>query len=243
VLALVFASTDPAIAVVGQRLHLGRGKANPPLNAGLERCIEADARRVLAAGAWIAETYEIGSAAVSVLLEPIVPPIRLLICGIGEEAIALSRLAKQLGWHVTFADPRLDPLESIPTSDCVLDAEPDEMLSAARMPGGFAAVIMTHRLNQDAELLAELLPSRARYIGVLGPRRRLHALREMVADRSISPDQFAKVHGPAGLNIGAKTPEEIALSIAAEITAVFAGRHVQARFAEVRRGEKRVKRV
>jgi xanthine dehydrogenase accessory factor len=224
VLALVFGSTDPAIACVGERLHLGPGKPNASLDEDLEPRIMADARAVLAAGRWMAPTYEIGSAQVSVLLEPIVPPIRLLICGVGEEAFALSRLAKQIGWHVTIADPRLDPLDSIPTADRVLDSQPGELLSAAEMPGEFAAAIMTHRLSQDAELLAEILPSQARYVGVLGPSRRLRILLESIADRSISPEHFGKVHGPAGLDIGGEAPEEIALSIAGEIAAVFANR-------------------
>jgi xanthine dehydrogenase accessory factor len=224
VLALVFGSTDPAIARVGERLHLGRGERNAQLNEELQQRVEADAREVFAAGRWMVSTYEIGPAQVSVLLEPIVPPIRLLICGIGEEAFALSRLAKQLGWHVTFADPRLDPLDSIPTADRVLDSPPGEVLSAAQISGEFAAVIMTHRLLQDAELLAEILPSRARYIGVLGPSRRLQLLKESIADGLVSPEQFSKVHGPAGLDIGGEAPEEIALSIAAEIAAVFADR-------------------
>ena len=224
VLALVFASTNPAIALVGERLHLGRSERNAPLDAELERRIEADARRALVSGKWLTETYEIGSAVVGVLIEPIVPPIRLLLCGIGEEAHALSRLAKQFGWHVTFADPRLDPFDSIPTADRVLDSAAGEMVAAAKMPGDFAAVIMSHQLLQDAEVLAELLPSRARYIGVLGPRRRLQTLLEKIADRPIPPDQLAKIHGPAGLDIGGETPEEIALSIAAAIAAVFASR-------------------
>ncbi|HEX4123580.1 MAG TPA: XdhC family protein [Tepidisphaeraceae bacterium] len=249
VVALIYESTDPAIARVGDRIHLrppdllskrrdprhaaaqppdfflgGNPAAAPRRSAGLRRIIQADARRILATQRWMSATYEIGSAEVRVLLEPIVPPIRLLICGIGEEARALSHLAKQLGWHVTLADPRLDGARPIGDADRTLDCRPDELIAAAQMPGEFAAVIMTHRLLQDAELLAELLPTRARYIGVLGPQRRLQLLLDTLPGQKISPRQLAKIHGPAGLDIGGEMPAEIALSIAAEIAAVFAGR-------------------
>lgn len=144
-------------------------------------------------------------AAEGVLHEYLPPPIAVVACGDGPDTAPLVDLATALGWHARAVgkDAHLGALD--PRS---------------------AAVVMTHHYARDLALLEELLPSSAGYVGVLGPRARTERL---LADARASGvhvgDQArARLHAPVGLDIGAETPQEIALAIAAEVRAVFAGR-------------------
>jgi xanthine/CO dehydrogenase XdhC/CoxF family maturation factor len=121
------------------------------------------------------------------------------------------RLAEQLGWHATQVrgDAQHTGLDAAPAPD-------------ART----AAVVMEHNYERDLALLRELLPSSAGYVGILGPRRRTEQLLADLRARDVFPTdaQVARLHGPVGLDIGAESAEEVALAIAAEVQAVFAGR-------------------
>lgn len=158
----------------------------------------------------------------SALLETIAPPLPLTLFGAGDDAVPLASLANGLGWRVTLVDPRPDfaSLERFPLADEVLCLRPGAM---PEMASEAVAMVMTHNFIRDKELLRALLPLHLRYLGILGPRSRTDRLLADLAEEGMVLDsaELACLHGPAGLDIGAETPEEIAVSIIAEIQAVL----------------------
>ncbi|MEO8621289.1 MAG: XdhC family protein [bacterium] len=161
--------------------------------------------------------------------EVIRPATRLVICGGGTDAIPLARLAKMMGWHVTIVDHRsaFATTTRFPGADemvCVnLTHDADALHAHVPVDARTSAVVMAHSANHDRAYLNAMLDAGAGYIGVLGPRRRTA---ELLGTRLSNPDaEFpSAVHSPVGLDLGAETPDEIALSIVAEIAAVSAGR-------------------
>ncbi|RYG70511.1 XdhC family protein [bacterium] len=158
-------------------------------------------------------------------VETIEPALPLLVFGAGADVVPLAALGKILGWNVQIRDLRAPS----PARQVMVEASylaPDSMLEKLQVPTGAACVIMTHNFLHDLELLKVLLSSKADYIGILGPRRRTVELLEKLGSDTLLPGmtpseaQLEKLHGPIGLDLGAETPEEIALSIVAEIQMV-----------------------
>lgn len=158
-------------------------------------------------------------------IEFVAPPPALFVFGAGDDAQPLVELAGMLGWHTTVADGRsqLARPERFPRAAVVTGL--DEALHQAPGPDD-AAVIMTHSYEQDRKLLRMLLPRDAKYLGILGPRRRTERLAADIAPeiRLTVAECMARLHTPVGLDLGGHFPAAIALSIAAELQAVFAGR-------------------
>ncbi len=230
VTATVFRA-DPGTGIaIGDRLAVdGNGVTEGELTSSeLGDLISLDAADCLSRDSSCAHTYTLRSAEVEVFFEVIRPPHRLIVFGAGFDAIPLIRAAKGLGWHVTLVDQRASfahqPAFSI--ADEVIVAPPRKALALLRLTENTAVVVMNHNFSEDLIVLDELLPSPVRYIGVLGPRARAEKLLAEV-DRHSSlpaPDQFARLHAPIGLDIGADNPEEIAIATIAQIVAAFAGR-------------------
>jgi len=154
------------------------------------------------------------------LVEEIEPAISLLICGSGPDAAPLASQALLLGWNVEVVARRAGAAVVRRFEDLGITLRaPDDIASLARS-GRTAAVVMTHRFLDDLEMLTRLAPARLAYLGVLGPKERTRRLEQALASDGI---QISTAHAPAGLDIGAETPEEIALAIAAEIHACFTG--------------------
>jgi xanthine/CO dehydrogenase XdhC/CoxF family maturation factor/GTP:adenosylcobinamide-phosphate guanylyltransferase len=157
------------------------------------------------------------------LVETLQPPAPLWIFGAGADAAPLATLASALGWTVEAVDLRAQ-LPGRPMHLPSRSIAP-ERLSELDISPRAACVVMTHNFLHDLAALRFLLGTPARYIGVLGPRARteelLAALRK---EMTVSREQIARIYAPVGLDIGAETPEEIALSIMAEIHAVTTGR-------------------
>jgi len=156
--------------------------------------------------------------------------IRVLVCGGGTDAIPVVRLAAAVGWLVTVVDhrPTFATTKRFPDAERVLQLdmvrEPASLAASLRLDRYTAAVSMAHAATHDRAYLHALLgvPS-LRYLGVLGPRRRTMELLDgasNVAAGTLPPNVYA----PIGLDLGAETPDEIALSIVSEIAAVLAGR-------------------
>lgn len=157
-----------------------------------------------------------------VFVEYIGPPPALVIFGAGHDAIPVARIAKELGWHVTVADgrPAYARVERFPLADRVVLTDSGNPLAGIEIDRETCVVLMTHNYPGDGKLLQGILPARPRYLGLLGPKRRTERLFEEIG---VSPGAD-HVHAPVGLDIGAETPEAIALSIVSEIQAVLAGR-------------------
>ncbi|MGC1156855.1 MAG: XdhC family protein [Acidobacteriaceae bacterium] len=160
-------------------------------------------------------------------VEAIAPPPAVFIFGAGDDTLPLADFAWSLGWHVTIADNRsnLARPERFPRADRVstLDA------AVAHIAPADAAVIMTHSYEQDRETLRALLPRDIKYIGLLGPRRRTDRLLDEIAPTIglTVAECMARLHTPVGLDLGGHSPASIALAIAAELQAVFAGREAR----------------
>jgi xanthine dehydrogenase accessory factor len=161
-----------------------------------------------------------------VFAEVLGPPPRLLIFGAVDLAEELSRAAKGLGWRTVVADARarFATTERIPSADELLVAWPEEVLQRFEPDDRTAVVVLTHEDRWDVPALAGALASDAFYIGALGSRRTQERRREQLLETGISEEQLARLNGPAGLDLGAGTPAETAVSIVAEILAVRAGR-------------------
>lgn len=157
-------------------------------------------------------------------LERIDPPVRLVIFGAGYDAIPLVQLAEQLGFRVTVVDHRPAYLtrERFANADQLLLAHPAELSQKIHFQPGSFVVIMTHNYLHDLEILKFALQSESPYIGQMGPRERTQELLAEIEQEigPLSMERLARVHAPIGLDLGAETPEEIALSILSEILAV-----------------------
>jgi xanthine dehydrogenase accessory factor len=175
---------------------------------------------------------------VRAFVEVLEPRPRVLVCGAGHDAIPLVRHVSLLGWRVTVADDREAFLtqERFPEATDFLHTEPEKVADGAQVDRRTHAVVMTHNFVRDLGYLRSLLGTDAAYIGMLGPRARLDRLLENLARDDVRPTErdLAKLHGPAGLDVGAEGPEEIAAAIVAEILAVRRGR--EAGFLRDRRG-------
>lgn len=165
----------------------------------------------------------------ALFLQMIAPPPALVIFGAGDDAQPLARLAHELGWHVTVADPRpaFATPERFPTADTCVVAPADTLVGRVAPDSHALAVVMTHHYVHDLPILRDLLPRPLGYLGLLGPRKRAdRILQDIVAGGlELSSAQRARLHAPVGLDLGADSPEQVALSIVAEIQATLSGRN------------------
>jgi xanthine/CO dehydrogenase XdhC/CoxF family maturation factor len=163
-----------------------------------------------------------------ILIEVVLPPPRLLVFGAGPDAVPVVRIANELGWEAIVVDwrPAYARPESFPEAGDVVLCEAECVGESVEVDEATAALVMTHHYLHDRSLLRFLLPSTVRFIGILGPRKRTDLLLGDLREEGVSltPEQLERLHGPAGLDIGAEAPEQIALALVAEIQAVLAGR-------------------
>ncbi len=163
----------------------------------------------------------------TVLIEAMLPPIALTIFGAGQDAQPLAHFAKALGWFTTVIDMRPDHANTrrFPMVDRVSNNTFDQPLTQIPLNKEAVIVVMSHSLPQDQAVLAALLKPGIffRYLGILGPTLRTHKILDAIGPeswRSIERHQ-PHVSFPIGLNIGADSPDEVALAIVAEIQAVL----------------------
>ena len=200
----------------------------------LRATVAEDAAETLRKGQALRTTYTLSRGRADVLIEHVEPPLRLLIFGEEHDVGPLVRQAALLGWEsvVVGGSPVPTLEEEFPDAGDHVSLPHAEQVSTQVAPVGAcdAAVAMTHNYIRDRAVLRFLLRSEVGYVGALGARSRLDRLAEDFADGDTPADRAAReamadgrLHAPVGLDIGAETPEEIALSIAAEVQAVFAG--------------------
>ncbi len=155
-----------------------------------------------------------------VFVHPFNPPLRLAIVGAVHIAQRLASLARDLGYAVTVIDPRTGFLTEARFPRVELDASwPDEALRRFEPDRRSAVVTLSHDPKIDEPALAVALRAPCFYVGALGSRRTQEKRRERLRASGLSEAELARIHGPVGLDIGARSPGEIALSIAAEMTA------------------------
>jgi xanthine/CO dehydrogenase XdhC/CoxF family maturation factor len=195
--------------------------------------IREDALEILAGRRSSIRSYEAGTRRTEVFFDVIRPPRPLVVFGAEQDAVPLVHLARMLGWHVTVVDARArDATRArFAEADEVVLCRAEETAARVSLTEETAAVVMTHNYPIDVELLRALLPSPVRYLGILGPKQRTSKLLEEIGGDASSTSRggaadsrHARLHSPIGMDIGAETPEEIALSIISEINAVCAAR-------------------
>ena len=164
----------------------------------------------------------------SVLYQFIPPSIQLVIVGGGNDAQPLTAMASLLGWDIIVVDgrPAYATQQRFPKANRVSVTKPSDILSAVEVDEQTAIVLMTHNFNYDVAALQQLINLNCKYIGTLGPKNKLNKMIEILRENGheISDEKLENIYGPVGLDIGAETSEEIALSIISEIKAVFTQR-------------------
>jgi xanthine dehydrogenase accessory factor len=160
-----------------------------------------------------------------VFIQPLLPPIQLVIFGGWLDVVPLIRIAHEVGFHaiVVNSRPGLSANRFFHDADSIITLSPSDALAQIQFDNRTVAVLMNHNFERDSEAVAALAKVPLVYLGMLGPKRRTEKiLADVEAGGTIISDEFRQsIHGPVGLDLGAKCPEEIALSIMAEILAVL----------------------
>ncbi len=193
----------------------------------LDAAVVRDAADALRAGEPVTRTYapdgsassRRASAYVKVFFDPVVPTPRLVIAGAGHIAQPLARCADVLEFETWVVDDRADYAnrERFPTADRVVVQPLHEFFTELRVDPVTYVVLVTRAHRFDEESLRLLLDTPAPYIGMIGSRRRVHIVHQTLLAEGVSPAKFHRVYAPIGLEIGSRTPSEIALAIIAEI--------------------------
>ena len=207
--------------------EVGREKLGDEAAGTIESEVRALSAGEMASGAHV---IDVGGAGVRVFVETLLPPVPLVVFGAGHDALPVVELARGLGWQTEVVDPQARPAsrERFAAADRVTLARPEEVAARVRITPRTLTLLMSHNYSHDLALLRLLLASPARYIGVMGPRKRTdRMLSELAAGEDLfRPEEadLARLYAPAGLDVGANAPAEIALSIVAEMRAVLDGR-------------------
>lgn len=174
------------------------------------------------------KNYTNKNISVTAFIEFLQPAISLIVIGAGNDAIPMMQIADSIGWEIRVVDGRSTHAkpERFVSACQVLVSKPEKVLEQIPIDEQTVFVLMTHNYNYDLAMLKELLLRKVTYIGILGPKKKLdRMLEELQAGvMKLSQEQLNSIYGPVGLEIGAETPEEIALSIIAEIKAALSGK-------------------
>jgi xanthine dehydrogenase accessory factor len=156
---------------------------------------------------------------VEVFVEPILPPAMIVVIGAGHVGKAVAHLAKWLGFRVAVSDDRAEfcTTDAVPGADAYYPVEMGKLAEQLKVTRQTYLVVTSRGSGVDAKGLPDLLKSDAAYIGVIGSKRRWLTTVKALKEDGISDELIAKVHSPIGLELNAETPEEIAVSIMAEI--------------------------
>ncbi len=161
-------------------------------------------------------------------LDAIAPPTALTIFGAGDDAQPLARLAHELGWHVTIADPRATfaTAARFPFAQAHVTGPAEDLVGQVALGPDTLAVVMTHHYVHDVPLLRGLFQRPLAYLGLLGPKKRAEKILTDLASTglAITAEHRARLHAPVGLDLGADSPEQVALAMLAEMQAVLSGR-------------------
>ena len=195
-------------------------------STGLDVAVTADARGELAQGATIRRHYgphgERREDAVTVFLHSFAPPPRMLVFGAIDYAAAVARIGDFLGYRVTVCDARpvFATAKRFPAGVEVVVDWPHRYLRGTTTDARAVICVLTHDPKFDVPLLEEALRRPAAYIGAMGSRRTHDDRRKRLIDAGLSEGELSRLRSPVGLDLGARTPQEVAVSVAAEIVAL-----------------------
>jgi len=203
-------------------------------NAALESLVVEDAERAIWTGDAWTRTYAVegpsGARAFDVFIEGFPPPPTLVIIGAGHIAIPLTTFAKTLNYRVVVVDARaaFATRERFPLADELIVEWPDEVLEKMDLYPSTAVAVLTHDPKFDEPSLKMVLARNVGYIGAVGSRKTKEERDERLKKQGLTDEEIGRIHGPIGLNIGATSPEEMALAIMAEIVATRHGKDASA---------------
>jgi xanthine dehydrogenase accessory factor len=201
---------------------------NKSFDKNFEALVSEDLKSVFDTRRCEAKSYTIAGENAEVFIELVQPIIALIIFGGGFDARPVSQLAKSLGWNVSVTDECVAHIAPVffPDADKLSLCHREFIDRDFSINGYTACILMSHNYEYDRDVLKKIIHSETPYIGILGPRKRFDKMLEEFAKEKIilSQDEMHKIHSPIGLDIGAETPDEIALSIIAEIQGKFANR-------------------
>jgi len=194
----------------------------------LNEILIKDGMLVLANGHSLFRNYISENQNLTAFIELIEPVVSLIVIGAGNDVIPLVAMAEIMGWETTVIDgrPNYAKKERFSPTCQVLVSKPEKVLEQIATDEQTVFLLMTHNYNYDMAMLLLLLQKNVQYVGMLGPKKKLERMLGEWEDQGIhlSREQLASVHSPVGLDIGAETSEEIALSILSEIKAVLSGK-------------------
>jgi xanthine dehydrogenase accessory factor len=191
----------------------------------IEHLVMEDVRSAMQLQQSAFKQYVSNAFTVTAFIEFLQPPVSLVVIGAGNDAIPMMQIADTVGWDVRVVDGRNTHAkpERFVSACQVLVSKPEKVLEQIPIDQQTVFVMMTHNYNYDLAMLKALLPKDIRYIGMLGPKKKLDRMLDELREEGmeITETMLEKVFGPTGLEIGAETAEEIALSIISEIMAVL----------------------
>ena len=227
---LTLATIFNASSGVGQKiiLHSGGALENYFSNEELSMLVKNDLMHLFVSKKSEAKMYRTKEGDVEVFVELVQPTVSLIIFGGGFDARPVSHLAKSLGWDVRVTDECVAHIAPLffPTADKLSLCHRDFIDRDFEITPFTACVLMSHNYEYDRDVLKKLLKTETPYIGILGPRKRFDKMQLEFTKQGItlSADDIHRIHSPIGLDIGAETPDEIAVSIISEIQGKFANR-------------------
>jgi xanthine dehydrogenase accessory factor len=210
---------DKLLVLPGKRTQGSLG------NAALETMVVEDAERAIWNGEAVTRTYMVesqtGALPYDVFIEGFPPPPSLIIIGAGHIAIPLTTFAKTLNYRVVVIDARsaFATRERFPHADELIVEWPDEVLEKMDLNPSTSIAVLTHDPKFDEPTLKVVLAREVGYVGAIGSRKTSEERGERLKKQGLTDEQLSRIHGPIGLNIGATSPEEMALAIMAEIVA------------------------
>ena len=198
-------------------------------NPQLQKIIATDAITTLKNGSSATKTYFDNETEYTGFIELVKPVIALIVVGAGNDAIPLTQIASVLGWETTVIDgrPNYATAERFPLATRILIAKPEQVCSQIHFDDRTAMVLITHNYNYEFALLKQAIPLKLPYLGILGPKKKLERLLTELeeANTLLTEETLKNISGPVGLDIGSDGPEEIALSVIAEVKAVLSLRN------------------
>jgi xanthine dehydrogenase accessory factor len=219
--------TNDAVALV-RNLKTGAAMAIGSwwtVGATFDEVVVAEARAMLDTGATGVREIGCGAGEVTVFVESHVPPPRMIVFGAIDFAAAVTRIGRFLGYHVTVCDARsvFATRARFPDADEVVVQWPDRYLARTQVDSRTVLCVLTHDAKFDIPLLEVALRLPVAYVGAMGSRRTHEDRMAGLRAAGVTESELAQLHSPIGLDLGARTAEETAVSIAAEIVAIRRG--------------------
>ena len=213
-------------------LVLEDGTTSGTIGGGkVEALVVIDALETIVSGSPTMTTYTlqdplrgdpgICGGTMTIALEPYMPPPTMFIIGAGHVGRAVVDLAHWLGYRTVVVDDRAELVthEAVPNADVVFAGDVAAALDTHRLTVDTSVVVVTRSFEMDAQIVPLLLGTPARYIGVMGSKRRWASTRDALVGVELSDEDLERIHAPIGIEIGAETVEEIAVSIMSEVIA------------------------